>query len=87
MKYRIKEYEALVTRYKGGKWAEESMETVYQIEMRSEGFFGRIFWGWSDVGSAFFTEEEARHKVAEYKRAEGPRFGKKDTTFRYIYID
>jgi len=87
MKYRIKEYEALVTRFrKGDQWVSESVETVYQIQMREKGFWGFV-WGWNDVGSAFFTEEEARHKVAEYKRAEGPRFGKKDTTFRYIYID
>jgi hypothetical protein len=86
MKYRIKQYDALCTRYKGGKWATEQIETRYQIEMRVAGFWGRL-WGWSDIGSTFDTEEEARQRVADYKRAEGPRFGKKDTTFRYINID
>jgi len=86
MKYRIKQYDALCTRYKEGKWATEQIETRYQIEMRVAGFWGSL-WGWSDIGATLDTEEEARQRVAEYKRAEGPRFGKTDTTFRYIYID
>ena len=86
MKYRIKQYDALVTRYKGGEWATEQVETRYQIEMRLKGFWGWL-WGWSEIGATFDTEEEARIRVADYKRAEGPRFGKKDTTFRYINID
>ncbi len=86
MKYRIKQYDALVTRYKGGEWATEQIETRYQIEMRLKGFWGWL-WGWSDIGATLDTEQEARARVADYKRAEGPRFGKKDTTFRYINID
>jgi len=86
MKYRIKQYDALCTRYKGGKWAEAQIETRYQIEMRVAGFWGSL-WGWSEIGATLDTEEEARQRVAEYKRAEGSRFGKTDTTFRYIYID
>jgi hypothetical protein len=54
--------------------------------MRLKGFWGRL-WGWSDIGATFDTEQEARLRIAEYKRAEAPRFGKTDTTFRYIYID
>jgi hypothetical protein len=57
-----------------------------KIEMRLKGFWGWL-WGWSEIGATFDTEQEARQRVTEYKRAEGPRFGKTDTTFRYIYID
>jgi hypothetical protein len=54
--------------------------------MRLKGFWGWLC-GWSEIGATFDTEQEARQRVAEYKRAEAPRFGKRDTTFRYIYID
>ena len=84
MKYRIKEYEALVTRYKSGQWAKEQIETRYQIEMRAAGFWG-LLWGWDEIGTSYFTEEEARDKVEYYKRLDkGPRF-KKEVT--YINID
>ena len=84
MKYRIKEYEALVTRYKSGQWAKEQIETRYQIEMRAAGFWG-LLWGWEEIGTTYFTEEEARDKVEYYKRLDkGPRF-KKEVT--YINID
>jgi len=84
MKYRIKQYEALCTRYKEGKWATEQIETRYQIEMRVAGFLGSL-WGWSDIGATFDTEQEARSKVEHYKRLDkGPRFKKQIT---YIYID
>lgn len=85
MKYRIKESEELVTRWKGGRLASESMEKIYQIEYRAEGFFGRL-WGWEEIGSQFFSENEAREKVEYYKRLDkGPRFGKREIT--YIEID
>lgn len=86
MKYRIKQYEALVTRYKGGQWATEQVETRYQIEMRVASFWGYL-WGWSDIGGTLDTEQEARERIAEYKRAEGPRFGQRKTEVRYINID
>lgn len=86
MKYRIKQYDALCTRYKGGEWATEQVETRFQIEMRVAGFWGSLFWGWSDIGSTFDTEQEARDKVEHYKRLDkGPRFGKREVT--YIEID
>jgi hypothetical protein len=82
MKYRIKQYEALCTRYKGGEWATEQVETRYQIEMRVAGFWGRL-WGWSDIGATFDTEQEARDKVEHYKRLDkGPRLEK-----RIVYIE
>ena len=84
MKYRIKQYEDLVTRYKGGKIITEGVEKIYQIEYRIVGFWG-LLWGWSEIGSQFFTEEEARDKVEYYKRLDkGPRFEKQIT---YINID
>ena len=84
MKYRIKESEELVTRWKGGLLASESIEKVYQIEYRIAGFWGRL-WGWEEIGSQFFTEKEARDKIEYYKRLDkGPRFGKRAT---YINID
>ena len=86
MKYRIKQYDALCTRYKGGKWATEQVETRFQIEMRVAGFWGWL-WGWSDIGATLDTEQEARTRIAEYKRAEGPRFERHDKGIRYINID
>jgi len=84
MKYRIKQYDALCTRYKEGKWTEAQIETRYQIETRVAGFLGSL-WGWSDIGSTFDTEQEARDKVEHYKRLDkGPRFEKQVT---YINID
>ena len=84
MKYRIKESEELVTRWKGGLLASESIEKVYQIEYRIAGFWGRL-WGWEEIGSQFFTEKEARDKIEYYKRLDkGPRFGKRA---KYINID
>ena len=84
MKYRIKESEELVTRWKGGQLASESIEKVYQIEYRAEGFWGRL-WGWEEIGTQYFTEKEARDRVEYYKRLDkGPRF-KKEVT--YINID
>ena len=84
MKYRIKESEELVTRWKGGLLASESIEKIYQIEYRIAGFWGRL-WGWEEIGSQFFTEKEARDKVEHYKRLDkGPRFEKQVT---YIEID
>lgn len=84
MKYRIKQYEALVTRYKGGKTVTEQVETIYQIECRAAGFFGRL-WGWEEIGTQYFTEQEAKDKVEYYKRLDkGPRFEKQVT---YIEID
>jgi hypothetical protein len=85
MKYRIKQYDALCTRYKGGKWATEQVETRYQIEMRVAGFWGWL-WGWSDIGATFDTEEEARIRVAFY---EDPRYKQREKkgSVRYIYID
>ena len=83
MKYRIKESEELVTRWKGGQLASEAIEKVYQIEYRIAGFWGRL-WGWSEIGSQFFTEKEARDKIEHYKRLDkGPRFEKK----QIVYID
>ena len=82
--YRIKESEELVTRWKGGRLASESIEKIYQIEYRIAGFWGRL-WGWEEIGSQFFTEKEARDKVEYYKRLDkGPRFEKRAT---YINID
>lgn len=86
MKYRIKEYEVLVTRYTNGQWAKEQLEKRYQIEHRLEGFFGRLL-GWSEIGSAYDTEQEARNRVQNYISAQGPRFTKKDATYRYIDIN
>jgi hypothetical protein len=84
MKYRIKQYDALCTRYKGGKWATEQIETRYQIETRVAGFWGRL-WGWSDIGATLDTEQEARDKVEHYKRLyKAPRLEKQVT---YINID
>ena len=84
MKYRIKESEELVTRWKGGQLASESIEKVYQIEYRAEGFWGRL-WGWEEIGTQYFTEKEARDRVEYYKRLDkGPRFEKRAT---YINID
>ena len=86
MKYRIKESEELVTRWRlgGGRFASESIEKIYQIEYRIAGFWGRL-WGWEEIGSQFFTEKEARDKVEHYKRLDkGPRFEKQVT---YIEID
>ena len=84
MKYRIKESEELVTRWKGGRLASESIEKIYQIEYRVVGFWG-LLWGWEEIGTSYFTEEEARDKVEYYKRLDkGPRF-KKEVT--YINID
>ena len=94
MKYRIKESEEPITitrhqrRPTGG--LEEVITVVvekrYQIEMRLEGFWGYL-WGWSEIGSALDTEVDARKRVAEYKRAEGPRFKRHDKGVRYINID
>ncbi len=87
MKYRIKEYEALVTRHKRslitGKLEVSSEDTVkrYQIEMRLKGFWGRL-WGWSEIGLYIDTEEEARQRVANYQRAEGRR----ENGVRYINL-
>ena len=84
MKYRIKESEELVTRWKGGRLVSESIEKIYQIEYRITGFWGYL-WGWEEIGTSYFTEEEAREKVEYYKRLDkGPRF-KKEVT--YINID
>ena len=84
MKYRIKESEELVTRWKGGRLASESIEKIYQIEYRISGFWGRL-WGWEEIGTQYFTEKEARDKVEYYKRLDkGPRFEKQVT---YIEID
>ena len=84
-RYRIKESEELVTRWKGGQLASESIEKIYQIEYRIAGFWGRL-WGWEEIGSQFFTEKEARDKIEYYKRLDkGPRFGKREVT--YIEID
>ena len=84
MKYRIKESEELVTRWKGGRLASESIEKVYQIVYRAEGFWGRL-WGWEEIGTQYFTEKEARDRVEYYKRLDkGPRFEKRAT---YINID
>jgi hypothetical protein len=85
-KYRIKQYEALCTRYKGGKWATEQIETRYQVEMRLKGFWGWL-WGWSDIGATLDTEQEARLRIAEYKRAEAPRLEQREKGVRYIEID
>ena len=83
-RYRIKESEELVTRWKGGQLASESIEKVYQIEYRAEGFWGRL-WGWEEIGTQYFTEKEARDRVEYYKRLDkGPRFEKRAT---YINID
>jgi hypothetical protein len=80
-KYRIKESEELVTRYKGGQFASEGIEKAYQIEYRLSGFWGKL-WGWEEIGSQFFTEPEAREKVEYYKRLDkGPRFGKREVTY------
>ena len=90
MKYRIKQYDALCTRYKGGEWATEEVETRYQIEMRVAGFWGWL-WGWSDIGATFDTEQEARTRVAEYKdpiaRALELSRSKRGKSIRYINID
>jgi hypothetical protein len=83
MKYRIKQYEALCTRYKGGKWATEQVETRYQIEMREAGFWGYI-WGWSDIGGTLDTEEAAKNRVALYKNKVSV---KEPNNIRYINID
>ena len=85
MKYRIKQYDALCTRYKAGTWAAtEQIETRFQIEMRVSGFWGWL-WGWSDIGVTFDTEQQARDKVEHYKRLDNrPRFNKRET---YIEID
>jgi hypothetical protein len=84
MNYRIKQYEDLVTRYKGGKIITEVVEKIYQIEYIIAGFWG-LLWGWSEIGSQFFTEEDAKDKVEYYKRLDkGPRFEKQIT---YINID
>lgn len=85
MKYRIKEYEALVTRYSGGQWAKEAIETVYQIQMREKGFWG-FMWGWSNIGSIFDTEEQARKRIADYKIAESQKIEPQKEP-RYINID
>jgi hypothetical protein len=85
MKYRIKQYEDLVTRYKGGKIVTEGVEKIYQIEYKIAGFWGYLFSVWSEIGSQFFTEEEARDKVEYYKKLDkGPRFKKQIT---YINLD
>ena len=82
--YRIKESEELVTRWKGGRLASESIEKIYQIEYRIAGFWGRL-WGWEEIGSQFFTEKEARDKIEHYKRLDkGPRLKKQIV---YIEID
>jgi len=86
MKYRIKEYEALVTRYKSGQWAKEQIETRYQIEMRAAGFWGWL-WGWEEIGATFDTQEEARERIVSYKRSDGPRFGERKAKVRYINVD
>ena len=86
MKYRIKESEELVTRWRlgGGRFASESIEKIYQIEYRIAGFWG-LLWGWEEIGTTYFTEKEARDRVEYYKRLDkGPRF-KKEVT--YINID
>ena len=69
MKYRIKESEELVTRWKGGLLASESIEKVYQIEYRIAGFWGRL-WGWEEIGSQFFTEKEAKVLLASERFAD-----------------
>ena len=85
MKYRIKESEELVTRWKGGRLASESIEKVYQIEFRQDCFLGRLV-GWSERGAFLFTEEEAREKIEYYKKLDRePPFKKREAT--YIEID
>jgi len=86
MKYRIKEYEALVTKYKAGQWAKEQIETLYQIQMKENGFWGFV-WGWTDIGAPFDTEKQARKRIADYKISEFEKIGEPENKARYINID
>ncbi len=92
MKYRIKEYEELVTTHKRSlttgllEVASERMEKRYQIEMRLKGIGGYLL-GWTERGLSFDTEEEARKRVADYKRAEELVSEEQEKGVRYINID
>jgi hypothetical protein len=67
LKYRIKQYEEQLTRWKGTEKLSERVETIYQVEFRQDGFWGRLV-GWSERGAFLFTEQEAREKIEYYKK-------------------
>jgi len=87
-KYRIKKYQEQITRYaKGGtEEASKTVETIYQVEFRCVGFFGRLA-GWSERGLFLFTEEEARELIEHYKQLDKQPPFKKQIRPSYTNID
>lgn len=83
LKYRIKQYEELLTRWKGTEKLSERVETIYQVEFRQYGFWG-ILIGWSERGECLFTEEEARERIEYYKRLDRERPPKKRIVYTNI---